>query len=64
MPDFVSENSLDSSELEKQIANAKAENEKHILEDEPERKSLYEQLKESKGTSEVETLIEVNINIV
>lgn len=55
MPDFVSENSLDSSELEKQIANAKAENEKHILEDEPERKSLYEQLKESKGTSEVET---------
>lgn len=49
MPDFVSENSLNASELETQLAKAKEANEKHIIEEEPERKSLYEQLKESKG---------------
>lgn len=49
MPDFVSENSLNASELEAQLTKAKKDNERHMLEEEPERKSLYEQLKESKG---------------
>lgn len=50
MPDFVKENSLNAAELESQLAKAKEENEKHVFDDEPERKSLYDQLKESKGT--------------
>lgn len=59
MPDFVSENSLNASELEAQLKKAKEANERHMLEEEPERKSLYEQLKESKGmliTSNAEDL--------
>lgn len=50
MPDFVKENSQDDAEVQKQILNEKKAVASQIAqEEESERKTLYEQLQESKG---------------
>lgn len=50
MPDFVSENSLNEEEKAIQINQAKDQQNNHLIETNQERKTLREQLKESRGT--------------